>query len=136
MADACAHNKHFRCSLDLQGIDLDTLFAFTDEGRTMVSAIINGWVRMHDASTDNVSPMVLRNPPSSSLMAWASAFVPFQNTTKSSQDRGKYCPSSYHLYNDAFQLGLRIIESLEARCEGAFFVCDVMPRCLNHRLHR
>src|SRR5215468_8160454 len=34
-------------------------------------------------SSDNVSPMVLRNPPSSSLMAWAPAFVPFQNTTKS-----------------------------------------------------
>ena len=46
IADAFAHNEHFRRSLDLQGIDPDTLFAFTDEGRTMVSAIINGWVRM------------------------------------------------------------------------------------------
>src|SRR2546421_8574457 len=32
-------------------------------------------------SSDNVSRMVLRNPPSSSFMAWASAFVPFQNIT-------------------------------------------------------
>ena len=43
--DAFAHNDHFRRNLDLQGINPDTLAAFTDEGRTMVSAIINGWVR-------------------------------------------------------------------------------------------
>jgi hypothetical protein len=46
IADAFAHNTHFRRSLELQGIDPDTLFACTDEGRTMVSTIINGWVRM------------------------------------------------------------------------------------------
>jgi hypothetical protein len=45
IADAFAHNERFRRSLDLQGINPDTLFAFTDEGRTMVNAIINGWVR-------------------------------------------------------------------------------------------
>ena len=43
--EAFAHNERFRRSLDLQGIDPDTLAAFTEEGRTRVSAIINGWVR-------------------------------------------------------------------------------------------
>ena len=46
VADAFTHNARFRRHLDLQGINPDTLFAFTDEGRTMVNAIINGWVRM------------------------------------------------------------------------------------------
>ena len=46
IADAFAHNERFRRHLDLQGINPDTLAAFTDEGRTMISAIINGWVRM------------------------------------------------------------------------------------------
>ena len=46
IADAFVHNKPFRRSLVLQGIDPDTLAASTDEGRTMVNAIINGWVRM------------------------------------------------------------------------------------------
>ena len=46
IADAFADNDHFRRSLELQGINPDTLFAFTDEGRTMLNAIINGWVRM------------------------------------------------------------------------------------------
>jgi hypothetical protein len=46
VADEFADNEHFRRNLDLQGINPDTLFASTDEGRTMVSAIINGWVRM------------------------------------------------------------------------------------------
>ena len=45
IADAFTHDAHFRRSLDLQGINPDTLFAFTDEGRTMINAIINGWVR-------------------------------------------------------------------------------------------
>jgi hypothetical protein len=45
IADAFTHNDHFRRSLDLQGINPDTLFACTDEGRTMINAIINGWVR-------------------------------------------------------------------------------------------
>jgi hypothetical protein len=40
------HNTHLCRSLELQGIDPDTLFACTDEGRTLVNAIINGWVRM------------------------------------------------------------------------------------------
>src|SRR5215510_15052521 len=46
IADAFAHNERFRRHLDLQGVNPDTLAAFTDEGRTMISAIINGWVRM------------------------------------------------------------------------------------------
>jgi hypothetical protein len=54
IADAFAHNAHFRRSLDLQGINPDTLFAFTDEGRTMVSAIINGWVRMQRMPPDEI----------------------------------------------------------------------------------
>ena len=45
VADAFAHNARFRRHLDLQGINPDTLVAFTDEGRTMVGSIINGWVR-------------------------------------------------------------------------------------------
>ncbi len=45
VADAFAHNAHFRRHLDLQGINPDTLAACTDEGRTMISSIINGWVR-------------------------------------------------------------------------------------------
>jgi len=45
IADAFAHNDHFRRHLDLQGINPDTLAACTDEGRTMVNSIINGWVR-------------------------------------------------------------------------------------------
>ena len=62
VADAFAHNERFRRDLDLQGINPDTLAAFTDEGRTMVGAIINGWVR------------ALRLPPDerarSSFTAW------------------------------------------------------------------
>ncbi len=46
IADAFAHNDRFRRHLDLQGINPDTLVALTDEGRTMINAIINGWVRM------------------------------------------------------------------------------------------
>ena len=45
VADAFAHHARFRRHLDLQGINPDTLSAFTDEGRMMVGAIINGWVR-------------------------------------------------------------------------------------------
>ena len=45
IADAFAHNAHFRRSLDLQGINPDTLVTCTDAGRTMISSIINGWVR-------------------------------------------------------------------------------------------
>jgi hypothetical protein len=45
VADAFAHNARFRRHLDLQGINPDTLVACTDEGRTMVGSIINGWVR-------------------------------------------------------------------------------------------
>jgi hypothetical protein len=52
VADEFAHNARFRRHLDLQGINPDTLFAFTDEGRTMVSAIINGWVRMQRMPPD------------------------------------------------------------------------------------
>jgi hypothetical protein len=46
VADEFTRNARFRRHLDLQGINPDTLFAFTDEGRTLISAIINGWVRM------------------------------------------------------------------------------------------
>ena len=45
IADACAHHERFRRSLDLQGINPDTLIACTDEGKTMVRSIIKGWVR-------------------------------------------------------------------------------------------
>ncbi len=45
VADAFAHNDRFRRHLDLHGINPDTLVGFTDEGRTIVGAIINGWVR-------------------------------------------------------------------------------------------
>ena len=45
IADAFAHNDRFRRHLDLQGINPDTLAVCTDEGRTMINAIINGWVR-------------------------------------------------------------------------------------------
>jgi hypothetical protein len=45
IADAFTHNDHFRRHLDLQGINPDTLAACTDEGRTLVNAIIKGWVR-------------------------------------------------------------------------------------------
>lgn len=45
IADAFAHNERFRRDLDLQGINPDTLAAFTDEGRTLISAMINGWVQ-------------------------------------------------------------------------------------------
>lgn len=37
-ADEFAHNERFRRELDLQGINPDTLFAYTDEGRTMVGS--------------------------------------------------------------------------------------------------
>jgi hypothetical protein len=46
IADAFAYNERFRRSLALQGINPNTLAAFTDEGKTMISAIINGWVRV------------------------------------------------------------------------------------------
>src|SRR5437867_11543412 len=46
LADAFAHETHCRRSPDLQGIAPETLVALTDEGRTMVNAIIHGWVRM------------------------------------------------------------------------------------------
>jgi hypothetical protein len=46
VANEFARNVRFRRHLDRQGINPDTLVAFTDEGRTMVNAIINGWVRM------------------------------------------------------------------------------------------
>ncbi len=45
IADAFAHHERFRRSLDLQGINPDTLIACTDEGKTMVRSIIKGWVR-------------------------------------------------------------------------------------------
>ena len=54
IADAFAHNTHFRRHLDLQGINPDTLYACTDEGRTMVSAIIKGWVRMQRMPPDEI----------------------------------------------------------------------------------
>jgi hypothetical protein len=54
IADAFAHNTRFRRSLDLQGINPDTLFACTDEGRTLVNAIINGWVRMQRVPPDEI----------------------------------------------------------------------------------
>lgn len=54
VADEFAHNARFRRHLALQGINPDTLFAFTDEGRTLVSAIINGWVRMVRISPDEI----------------------------------------------------------------------------------
>ena len=44
IADAFAHHERFRRSLDLQGINPDTLIACTDEGKTMVRSIIKGWV--------------------------------------------------------------------------------------------
>ena len=54
VADELTHNARFRRHLDLQGINPDTLFAFTDEGRTMVNAIINGWVRMQRMPPDEI----------------------------------------------------------------------------------
>jgi hypothetical protein len=45
VADAFAFNARFRHHLALQGINPDTLVASTDEGRRMVGAIIQGWVR-------------------------------------------------------------------------------------------
>jgi hypothetical protein len=45
IADAFAHNERFRRHLDLLSINPDTLAAFTDEGKTMVSSIINGWAQ-------------------------------------------------------------------------------------------
>jgi hypothetical protein len=45
MADAFAHDARFHRHLALQGMHPDTLTALTDEGRTMLSTIINGWVR-------------------------------------------------------------------------------------------
>jgi hypothetical protein len=54
VADAFTHNARFRRHLDRQGINPDTLFAFTDEGRTMVNAIINGWVRMQRMPPDGI----------------------------------------------------------------------------------
>jgi hypothetical protein len=54
VADEFAHNPRFRRHLDLQGIDPDTLFACTDEGKTMISAIINGWVRMQRMPPDEI----------------------------------------------------------------------------------
>jgi len=45
VADAFARNQQFRRHLDLQGINPDTLVACTDEGKTIVNSIINGWVR-------------------------------------------------------------------------------------------
>ena len=45
IADAFTHNEHFRRHLDLRGINPETLAACTDEGRTLVNSIINGWVR-------------------------------------------------------------------------------------------
>jgi hypothetical protein len=54
IADAFAHNARFRRHLDLQGINPNTLAAFTDEGRTMLSAIINGWVRMVRVPPDEI----------------------------------------------------------------------------------
>jgi hypothetical protein len=54
VADEFTRNARFRRSLHLQGINPDTLVAFTDEGRTMVSAIINGWVRMQRMPPDEI----------------------------------------------------------------------------------
>jgi hypothetical protein len=54
VADEFAHNERYRRDLDLQGINPDTLYAFTDEGRTMVSAIINGWVRTQRMPPDEI----------------------------------------------------------------------------------
>jgi len=54
IADAFAHNARFRRHLDLQGINPETLAACTDEGRTMLSAIINGWVRMVRIPPDEI----------------------------------------------------------------------------------
>jgi hypothetical protein len=52
VADEFAHNARFRRHLDLQGIHPDTLVACTDEGRTMVNSIINGWVRIQRMPPD------------------------------------------------------------------------------------
>lgn len=54
VADAFTHNPCFRRHLALQGINPDTLFACTDEGRTLVNAIINGWVRMQRMPPDEI----------------------------------------------------------------------------------
>lgn len=45
LADTFAHNADFRRYLALQGIHPETLAALTDEGRTMINALITGWVR-------------------------------------------------------------------------------------------
>ena len=61
VADAFVHNAHFRRHLDLQGINPDTLVAFTDEGRTMVNFIINGWVQALRLPPDESESSTLRN---------------------------------------------------------------------------
>jgi hypothetical protein len=60
VADAFAHNEHFRRDLDLQGINPDTLVACTDEGRMMVGAIINGWVRARRLPPDERALIIYR----------------------------------------------------------------------------
>jgi hypothetical protein len=62
VADAFAHHERFRRHLALQGINPDTHVACTDEGRTMVGAIINGWVRALRMPLDASERYTLRNP--------------------------------------------------------------------------
>jgi hypothetical protein len=62
VADAFAHHERFRRHLALQGINPDTHVACTDEGRTMVGAIINGWVRALRMPLDASERYALRNP--------------------------------------------------------------------------
>jgi len=63
VADAFAHNTRFRRHLDLQGINPDTLVAFTDEGRTMVGSIINGWVRALRMPLEESVRLLMRHRP-------------------------------------------------------------------------
>jgi len=67
IADACAHHERFRRSLDLQGINPDTLIACTDEGKTMVTSIIKGWVRalrLLLVESESSTPLPWRRPAS------------------------------------------------------------------------
>jgi hypothetical protein len=76
IADAFAHNERFRRYLDLQGINPDTLGAFTDEGRTMISAIITGWVRALRIPPDTVGEPISTPQGCCSLRQFLQAFLP------------------------------------------------------------
>jgi hypothetical protein len=61
VAGAFAHHARFRRHLDRQGINPDTLVACTEEGRTLVGAIIHGWVRALRMPLEESERSTLRN---------------------------------------------------------------------------